>query len=89
MGSNPSIRSKVLKPAINRCGRCFQEKEVVEFFFDWRCASGLYRLCKGCINELNNTFPKKPFGVRKEKSFFENIREAIKTTKRFFQRMCW
>jgi len=78
-----------LKLATKTCGRCFQEKDVVEFFFDWRCASGLYRLCEGCINELKNTFPKKPFGVRKEKSFFENIREAISITKKWFAHMSW
>jgi hypothetical protein len=76
---------KKLELTRHKCGRCLQEKEVVDFFFDWRCASGLYRLCEGCVNELKNVFPKKPFGVRKEKSFFENIREAIKIVKRFFQ----
>ena len=70
----------------HKCGRCLQEKEVVDFFFDWRCASGLYRLCEGCINELKNTFPKKPFGARKEKSFFENIRDAKRILKQYFQK---
>ena len=77
---------KKLVLTCNKCSRCLQEKEVVDFFFDWRCATGLYRLCKGCINELQNVFPKKPFGVRKEKSFFENIREAIGIVKSFFKK---
>jgi hypothetical protein len=44
----------------------------------------MYRLCEGCVNELKNAFPKKPFGARKEKSFFENIREAKRIIKGYF-----
>lgn len=56
--------------ATNMCSRCREIKEVIEFFFDWRCASGKYRLCEACINELKNAFPKKPFGFRKGREFY-------------------
>jgi len=63
------------------CARCTQEKEVVDFFFNWRYASGLYRLCEDCLNEMKLVFPPK-----KERAFFENIRDAIRITKQYFTR---
>jgi hypothetical protein len=80
-----------LELSFKQCGRCMQEKEVIDFFFNWRCASGLYRLCEGCINELKNAFPKKVFGVVKEEpqldtGLFTVIKEAVGIIKRFFEK---
>ncbi len=67
--------------AVGRCGRCQIEKEVVSFFFDWRFASGKYSLCASCLNELQISCSPK-----KERMFFENIRDAIKIIKAWVNR---
>lgn len=94
--------------AFGLCGRCFQEKEVVQFFFDWKFASGRYALCQECLDIIGGVFEVKPdprvkapeymvvtegfdpSGVEKvlsgkrEKAFFENIRNAVGILKKMW-----
>ena len=87
------------KKAFGRCGRCFQEKEVVQFFFHWMFASGKYSLCEECLNIIGSVFEQKPDPDLKapeyrvihpdrgiNRSFFTNLLAAVETFKQFLKR---